>query len=117
MDEFESWFIAVPQDKQLHYVKLLSKAKRKRGARRNEEIEKVISKAIEDLVDSELREKIRNRLLRQAPLLFISYGEEKCAWALAAAEKLKKDSPLSISEHPFIREMMIIGLSHLVEGL
>ena len=78
---------------------------------------KIITYIINDLINAEFAQKIRHRLLRQAPLLFISYGERECGWALAAAEKLKKESKVPLENHIFIREMAIIGLTHFIEGI
>lgn len=117
LDEFESWFIEIPKYAQKRYISDVSRAKKSRGKARNDAMEQIVSTVVEEFITKNLKDKIRQRLLRQAPLLYMFHGTEESGWAIAAAEKLKDESEVAPNEHPLLREMAILGLSKFVEGI
>lgn len=105
LDEFESWFFNVPELRGLD--RQYRRLRRKKSASANAEEETLITQGVRRVVDKARRQRLRDRLRRQAWLLAQLYEDDDIPrMALVAADALEDDTPLPPEEHPLLRRMM-----------
>jgi len=106
LEDFESWMFN-PDDWPGYdeAIEVLGKASSKQKKAR---LEKLITQGLEALMDDEFRQLLRERLMRQAWVLAQMYNDDcqSAGWAVAAARALEDDSPIPVTEHPLLRDMM-----------
>jgi HEAT repeat protein len=103
LDEFESWFF---DPDELHGLERRFRQLMERRTAQ-EAIEKLVSKAIKNVVNDKRRRLLHRRLERQAWLLAQIYeGDEIPKLVLAAAAGLSDEAGAGLEQHPLLREMM-----------
>jgi hypothetical protein len=117
LEEFKSWFFNVPDLRGLDRQYRRLRDKEPANAAKEKAL---ITKGVRRVIDEARRQRLRDRLRRQAWLLAQVYEDEDLPkMALVAADALADDSPLPLEEHPLLRRMMYhsflnaIGKLHL----
>jgi hypothetical protein len=104
LDEFESWFFNVPD---LHGLDRRYRRLQGQDPINERKIEALITQGVRRTVDTARRQRLRDRLRRQAWLLAQIYEDDDVPrLALVAADGLEDDSAFPPEEHPLLRGMM-----------
>ena len=114
LDEFGSWFFNVPD---LHGLDRQYRRLQRRGQVNAAKEEALITQGVRRVVDLARRQRLRDRLRRQAWLLAQIYEDSGIpGMTLVAADALEDDSPFPPEEHPLLRRMMHHSFLNAVVG-
>ena len=104
LEEFESWFFNASD---LHGLDRQYRRLQYQGPASEEEKEALITKGVQRVVDETVRQRLRDRLRRQAWLLAQIYEDDDIPrLALIAADALEDDPSFPLERHPLLRRMM-----------
>ncbi len=104
LEEFDSWFFNVPDLRGLDRQYRRLRDKEPANAAKEKAL---ITKGVRRIIDEARRQRLRDRLRRQAWLLAQVYEDEDLPrMALVAADALADDSPLPLEEHPLLRRII-----------
>lgn len=107
LDEFGTWYFE--PDEISSALEELSRLQKRRGEGDYERrVVALIRKTLSSNITPERRDLIRQRLLRQAPLLLRIYEDvDPARRALVAAAGLAEDSGIEPTEHPLLQAMLV----------